>query len=153
MRQLGKLASCLWKSRALRGNPALHPVSYTHLDVYKRQVYCWLLQQDGAADWLPVNQDLHDYSRYALTDMTNLSAGADAVSYTHLENNHAAAIAQIIRESAGLRTKRDVEQWILDSKLTRDTGAVTAPVREKTVTLDIQTAREYICLLYTSRCV
>lgn len=24
MRQLGKLASCLWKSRALRGNPALH---------------------------------------------------------------------------------------------------------------------------------
>ena len=24
MRQLGRLASCLWKSRALRGNPALH---------------------------------------------------------------------------------------------------------------------------------
>ena len=40
-------------------------------------VYCWLLLPDGSVDWLPVNQDLHDYSRYLLTDASNLVSGAD----------------------------------------------------------------------------
>lgn len=85
---------------------------------------------------------MKELSQYGISEIAKAN-----ISLNTRENNHAAAIAQIIRESAGLRTKRDVEQWILDSKLTRDTGAVTAPVREKTVTLDIQTAREYIDLI------
>ncbi|WP_288161542.1 hypothetical protein [uncultured Akkermansia sp.] len=85
---------------------------------------------------------MKELSQYGISEIAKAN-----ISLNTRENNHAAAFAQIIRESAGLRTKRDVEQWILDSKLTRDTGAVTAPVREKTVTLDIQTAREYIDLI------
>lgn len=69
------------------------------------------------------------------------------VSLNTRENNHAAVFAQIIRENTGLLTKHDVQKWILDSKLTRDTGTITSPVREKTVTLDIQTAQEYINLI------
>ena len=82
---------------------------------------------------------MKELSQYGISEIAKAN-----ISLNTRENNHAAAFAQIIRESAGLRTKHDVEQWILDSKLTRNTGAVTAPVREKTVTLDIQTAREYI---------
>lgn len=82
---------------------------------------------------------MKELSQYGISEIAKAN-----VSLNTRENNHAAAFAQIIRESAGLRTKRDVQQWILDSKLTRDTGAVTAPVREKTVTLDVQTAQEYI---------
>ena len=85
---------------------------------------------------------MKELSQYGISEIAKAN-----ISLNTRENNHAAAFAQIIRESAGLRTKRDVEQWILDSKLTRDTGAVTAPVREKTVTLNIQTAREYIDLI------
>ena len=85
---------------------------------------------------------MKELSQYGISEIAKAN-----ISLNTRENNHAAAFAQIIRESAGLRTKRDVEQWILDSKLTRDTGAVTAPVREKTVTLDIQTAQEYIDLI------
>lgn len=85
---------------------------------------------------------MKELSQYGISEIAKAN-----ISLNTRENNHAAAFAQIIRESAGLRTKRDVEQWILDSKLTRDTGAVTAPVREKTVTLDIQTAQEYVDLI------
>lgn len=85
---------------------------------------------------------MKELSQYGISEIAKAN-----ISLNTRENNHAAAFAQIIRESAGLRTKRDVEQWILDSKLTRDTGAVTAPVREKTVTLNIQTAQEYIDLI------
>lgn len=87
---------------------------------------------------------MKELSQYGISEIAKAN-----ISLNTRENNHAAAFAQIIRESAGLRTKRDVEQWILDSKLTRDTGAVTAPVREKNVTLDIQTAREYVDLIET----
>lgn len=69
---------------------------------------------------------MKELSQYGISEIAKAN-----ISLNTRENNHAAAFAQIIRESAGLRTKRDVEQWILDSKLTRDTGAVTAPVREK----------------------
>lgn len=85
---------------------------------------------------------MKELSQYGISEIAKAN-----VSLNTRENNHAAAFAQIIRESAGLRTKRDIERWILDSKLTRDTGAVTAPVREKTVTLDVQTAQEYIDLI------
>lgn len=85
---------------------------------------------------------MKELSQYGISEIAKAN-----ISLNTRENNHAAAAAQIIRESTGLRTKRDVEQWILDSKLTRDTGAVTAPVREKTVTLDIQTAQEYVDLI------
>ena len=85
---------------------------------------------------------MKELSQYGISEIAKAN-----ISLNTRENNHAAAFAQIIRESTGLRTKRDVEQWILDSKLTRDTGAVTTPVREKTVTLDIQTAQEYVDLI------
>ena len=85
---------------------------------------------------------MKELSQYGISEIAKAN-----VSLNTRENNHAAAFAQIIRESAGLRTKRDIERWILDAKLTRDTGAVTAPVREKTVTLDIRTAQEYIDLI------
>lgn len=85
---------------------------------------------------------MKELSQYGISEIAKAN-----VSLNTRENNHAAAFAQIIRESAGLRTKRDIERWILDAKLTRDTGAVTAPVREKTVTLDIRTAQEYINLI------
>lgn len=85
---------------------------------------------------------MKELSQYGISEIAKAN-----VSLNTRENNHAAAFAQIIRESAGLRTKRDIERWILDSKLTRDTGAVTAPVREKTVTLDIKTAQEYLDLI------
>lgn len=85
---------------------------------------------------------MKELSQYGISEIAKAN-----ISLNTRENNHAAAFAQIIRKSAGLRTKRDVEQWILDSKLTRNTGAVTAPVREKTVTLDIQTAQEYVDLI------
>lgn len=85
---------------------------------------------------------MKELSQYGISEIAKAN-----VSLNTRENNHAAAFAQIIRESAGLRTKRDIERWILDAKLTRDTGAVTAPVREKTVTLDVQTAQEYIDLI------
>lgn len=49
-------------------------------------VYCWLLLPDGTADWIPVNQDLHDYARYALVDMSNLSAGADNYETQYPDN-------------------------------------------------------------------
>lgn len=65
---------------SLGDNPSRETVSGSELTggidgIYT--VYCWLLLPDGSADWLPVNQDLHDYSRYALADMSNLAAGAD----------------------------------------------------------------------------
>ena len=85
---------------------------------------------------------MKELSQYGISEIAKAN-----VSLNTRENNHAAAFTQIIREAAGLRTKRDVEQWILDSKLTRDTGAATSPVKEKTVTLDIQTAQEYIDLI------
>ncbi|WP_343015073.1 hypothetical protein [Akkermansia muciniphila] len=85
---------------------------------------------------------MKELSQYGISEIAKAN-----ISLNTRENNHAAAFAQIIQESTGLRTKRDVEQWILDSKLTRDTGAVTTPVREKTVTLDIQTAQEYVDLI------
>lgn len=85
---------------------------------------------------------MKELSQYGISEIAKAN-----VSLNTRENNHAAAFAQIIRESAGLRTKRDIERWILDAKLTRDTGAVTAPVREKNVTLDIRTAQEYIDLI------
>lgn len=85
---------------------------------------------------------MKELSQYGISEIAKAN-----ISLNTRENNHAAAFAQIIQESTGLRTKRDVEQWILDSKLTRDTGSVTAPVREKNVTLDIQTAQEYIDLI------
>lgn len=85
---------------------------------------------------------MKELSQYGISEIAKAN-----VSLNTRENNHAVAFAQIIRESAGLRTKRDIERWILDAKLTRDTGAVTAPVREKTVTLDIRTAQEYIDLI------
>lgn len=85
---------------------------------------------------------MKELSQYGISEIAKAN-----VSLNTRENNHAAAFAQIIRESAGLRTKRDIERWILDAKITRDTGAVTAPVREKTVTLDVQTAQEYIDLI------
>lgn len=64
--------------------PVLDPE--THQPTGQYTVYCWLRQPDGTADWLPVNQDLHDYSRYALTDMTNLSAGADDYETQYPDN-------------------------------------------------------------------
>ncbi|MEE0763892.1 MAG: hypothetical protein U0L94_03375 [Akkermansia sp.] len=85
---------------------------------------------------------MKELSQYGISEIAKAN-----VSLNTRENNHAAAFAQIIRESAGLRTKRDIERWILDAKITRDTGAVTASVREKTVTLDVQTAQEYIDLI------
>lgn len=81
-------------------------------------------------------------SQYGISEIAKAN-----VSLNTRENNHAAAFAQIIRENAGLHTKSDVQQWILDSKITHDTGAVTAPVREKNVTLDTRTAQEYIDLI------
>lgn len=64
--------------------PALDPE--THQPTGQHTVYCWLLLPDGTADWLPVNQDLHDYSRYALADMSNLSAGADNYETQYPDN-------------------------------------------------------------------
>lgn len=54
--------------------PILDPDTQEPTGTYT--VYCWLLLPDGSADWLPVNQDLHDYSRYLLTDTSNLASGA-----------------------------------------------------------------------------
>lgn len=40
-------------------------------------IYAWLLKPDGTTDWIPVNQDLHDYTQYALADLGNITVGAD----------------------------------------------------------------------------
>lgn len=40
-------------------------------------IYCWLLKPDGTTDWIPVNQDNHDYTQYAHTNLGNITVAAD----------------------------------------------------------------------------
>lgn len=117
-------------------NAASSRVEWARAWVSGLQSFSQLLESLSAID------GMKELSQYGISEIAKAN-----VSLNTRENNHAAAFTQIIRESAGLQTKRDIERWILDSKLTRDTGAVTAPVREKAVTLDIQTAQEYIDLI------
>lgn len=117
-------------------NAASSRVEWARAWVSGLQSFSQMLESLSAID------GMKELSQYGISEIAKAN-----VSLNTRENNHAAAFTQIIRESAGLQTKRDIERWILDSKLTRDTGAVTAPVREKAVTLDIQTAQEYIDLI------
>lgn len=117
-------------------NAASSRVEWARAWVSGLQSFSQMLESLSAID------GMKELSQYGISEIAKAN-----VSLNTRENNHAAAFTQIIRESAGLQTKRDIERWILDSKLTRDTGAVTSPVREKAVTLDIQTAQEYIDLI------
>lgn len=117
-------------------NAASYRVEWARAWVSGLQSFSQMLESLSAID------GMKELSQYGISEIAKAN-----VSLNTRENNHAAAFTQIIRESAGLQTKRDIERWILDSKLTRDTGAVTAPVREKAITLDIQTAQEYIDLI------
>lgn len=119
-------------------NAASSRVEWARAWVSGLQSFSQMLESLSAID------GMKELSQYGISEIAKAN-----VSLNTRENNHAAAFTQIIQESAGLQTKRDIERWILDSKLTRDTGAVTAPVREKAVTLDIQTAQEYIDLIET----
>ena len=60
------------------------PVSYTHLDVYKRQTKCSDVRADGIG--IPVEQPLFTWAgeQFAAGNAL-LFIGACAVSYTHLE--------------------------------------------------------------------
>lgn len=88
--------------------PVLDPVTSQPSGQYT--VYCWLLQQDGTADWLPVNQDLHDYSRYALTDMSNLATSADNYE-TNYPSNYLPRLSYL-RQALAAITQNTLSQII-----------------------------------------
>lgn len=81
-------------------------------------VYCWLLRPDGTADWIPVNQDLHDYSLYAHKDLSNITVAADDYEtqypdkffpkLSYLKQAIAAAIQNTITRITRIATVRDL---------------------------------------------
>lgn len=66
------------------------------------------------------------------------------VSLNTRENNHVAAFNRIIKDAAGLKTDREAQDWVIDSKRTQDTGIVLSPAIKRSVTMDIQTAMDYL---------
>ena len=76
-----------------RAAAAYGAVSYTHLDVYKRQDrWCLVVSHDGRENSLQIHQDvslfatvLSDGNALNYTLLTDRSAYLQAVSYTHLD--------------------------------------------------------------------
>ena len=98
-------------------------VSYTHLDVYKRQPSCRLYPGGNGADAGPVYEGVHEAGAQA----------AGTVSYTHLD-----VYKRQQQGFTGLGRKQTEWKAWMD--------------REKDMLTEIAQQHEF-CLLYTSRCV